>query len=274
MLQGAAALARVLGGERFDGLAKNVLGVGGVLIERGDDGGDGDGVVFGMPAIVIGDHGDGGVAEFGFAGELGFGDVGHADDGKFHGAMIVGFGERGELRAFHADVGSLFVDRNFLGAAGFAENGGELRAGGLVEGDVGDDAIAEEGGFATLGAVEELIGNEEFTGAQIFLEGADGADRDDALDAEKLHGVDIGAEIEFGGENAMAATVTGKKGDALPFQGADDEGVGGIAEGSLDANFAGVGQTAHGIEAAAADDADLGERSFRPRTLALRCFSC
>ena len=42
---------------------------------------DGDVVVVGVPAIVIGHHGDGGVGDLRFAGELGFDEVGHADDG-------------------------------------------------------------------------------------------------------------------------------------------------------------------------------------------------
>ena len=43
-------------------------GVGGVLVEDGDDLLDGDGVVAFAPAVVVGDHGDGGVADLGFAG--------------------------------------------------------------------------------------------------------------------------------------------------------------------------------------------------------------
>jgi len=34
--------------------------------------------------------------------------------------------------------------------------------------------------------VNELVGNEKFAWAEIFFERTDGADRDDALDAEKL----------------------------------------------------------------------------------------
>ncbi len=66
--------------------------LGGVEGEVGDDVGDGDGVVGGMPAIVIGDHGDGDVTDFGFAGELGLLQVGHADDVHAPASIEIGFG--------------------------------------------------------------------------------------------------------------------------------------------------------------------------------------
>ena len=44
----------------------------------------------------------------------------------------------------------------------------------------------------------------------------------------------------------MAAAVAGEEGNALPFQRADNEGVGRIAERSFDANSARVGQAGHG----------------------------
>ena len=55
----------------------------------------------------------------------------------------------------------------------------------------------------------------------------------------------------------MAAAVARQERHALPFQRADDDGVGGIAERRLDADFARVGEARHGVQAAAADDADL-----------------
>ncbi len=58
----------------------------------------------GMPAIVIGDHGHGGVAELGFARQLGFRDVGHAHDIEAQLPVHVRFGQRGKLRPFDAHV--------------------------------------------------------------------------------------------------------------------------------------------------------------------------
>jgi len=144
--------------KRGDGVADDVGGVLRIAIEDGDDLIDGNAVVIGMPAIVVGDHGDGDVADFGFAGELGLLQVGHADDVKSGGSVEVAFGFGGELRAFHADVGAAAFGDDSGGYAGFGDGGGEFGTDGVSEGDVGDDAFSEEGGDALLGAVEELVG--------------------------------------------------------------------------------------------------------------------
>src|ERR1700757_2405308 len=66
----------------------------------------------------------------------------------------------------------------------------------------------------------------------------------------------------------IAAPVTGEKGDALPFQCANDNGIRRIPKRRLDADLAGVEQTAHGVEAAAADHTDFCGGGIRPHTLA------
>jgi hypothetical protein len=49
---------------------------------------------------------------------------------------------------------------------------------GCGEGDVGDDAPAEEGVFGRLlGAVEELVDEDDVAGSVLPLEGPHGADR-------------------------------------------------------------------------------------------------
>ena len=90
-----------------------------------------------------------------------------------------------------------------------------------------DDAFAEESGDAMKGAVDELIGHDEVGGLVLFLERADGGDGEDALDAELLEGVDVGAEVQFGGKDAMAAAVAREEGDLAAFELAENEGVGG-----------------------------------------------
>ena len=107
------------------------------------------------------------------------------------------------------------------------------------------------------GAVDELVGDHEVGGLVLFLERADGGDGEDALDAELLEGVDVGAEVQLRGQNAVAAAVAGEEGDLAAFQFAEDEGVGWVAEWRLDALFMNIGESGHGIKPAAADDADL-----------------
>ena len=147
-----------------------MLGVLGILVERGDNLRPGDGFVIRVPAIVIGDHGDDAVAEFSFAGELGLCDIGHADHVEIHGAVHGGFGERGKLRTFHADVRTLAMDFNAAMNAGVGEDARDLRTGGLVKGDVGDKASTEECGDAIFCTIDELVGNEKFSGDKFFLQ--------------------------------------------------------------------------------------------------------
>ena len=165
------------------------------------------------PAIVVGDHGGGGVADLGFASELGFLEVGHADDVGAPAAVEVRLGAGGELRAFHADVGA-FVDGGDAGGfAGGEKDEGDGGADGIAKGNVADDAFAKESGGAQEGAVDELVGDDEVSGPVLFFERADGGERKDARDAEFFEGVEVGAEIEFGGQDTMTASVTGEEGD-------------------------------------------------------------
>ena len=82
-----------------------------------------------------------------------------------------------------------------------------------------------------LGAVEELIGNDELERAVLLLERADGAERDDPLDAELLEALDIGAEIELRRRDAMAASVTRQERHLLAGERADDVGSDGLPQG-------------------------------------------
>ncbi len=70
-----------------------------VAVQVLDDLVDGDRVMLGMPAVVVGDHGHGHVADLGLARQPGFLQVGHADDVHAPGAVEVGFGLGGSGRS-------------------------------------------------------------------------------------------------------------------------------------------------------------------------------
>jgi len=80
-----------------------------------------------------------------------------------------GFGKRGKLRAFHADVDALAMDFDAALNAGVGENARDLRAGRLVEGDVSDQASAEKCGDAIFAAVDKLVGDEKFARSKFFF---------------------------------------------------------------------------------------------------------
>ena len=52
----------------------------------------------------------------------------------------------------------------------------------------------------------------------LFLERSDGGNGDDALDPELLEGVDIGAEIQFARQDAVATSVARQKGNFAAFE--------------------------------------------------------
>jgi hypothetical protein len=106
-----------------------------------------------------------------------------------------------------------------------------------------------------LRAVVELVRDDEFERAVFFLERADGGDGDDALDAELLKTVNIGAEIQFGWKQAMTAPVAGKESNFASSKSSQDVGIGRIAKRSGEFYFLDIGYTGHGVEPATANDA-------------------
>src|SRR5206468_4326769 len=113
--------------------------------------------------------------------------------------------ERGKLRAFHADVSASAMDFDTAVNAGVGENARDLRAGRLVKGYVRDQALTEECGDSVFCAIDELIGNQKFSGGKFFFQRADSTDRENAVDAEELERINVRAKINFSGKDTMSA---------------------------------------------------------------------
>ena len=178
--------------------ADGPLHVFGIAIEVADDFLERDGAVLRVPAIVVGDHGEAGVADFGLAGELRFGQIGHADHVEAQLPVGVRLGQRRKLRAFHADVGAAAMRLHAGAVAGVGQMRGKLRAGGLVEADVRDDAAAEESGDATAACGRKTgRGSRNRAAARSSRKRAHRAHGNDPLDAQHLHGADVGAVVDF-----------------------------------------------------------------------------
>jgi len=96
-----------------------------------------------MPAIVVGDHRNCGVADFCLPRELRFSEIRHSDNVEPELAVSVRFGERRELRAFHADIRAATMRLHADVLRGIREVRREVRAGWLIEADVRHDATAE-----------------------------------------------------------------------------------------------------------------------------------
>ena len=72
--------------------------------------GDLDRVVLGVPAIVVGHHGDRRIGDLGLAGELRLGHRRHADDVVAEALVGERLGVGRELRPLHADIGATAAD--------------------------------------------------------------------------------------------------------------------------------------------------------------------
>ena len=76
---------------------------------------------------------------------------------------------------------------------------------------MGDAALAEERALALVGAIDELVDQDEGAGRQLLLERAAGRQRDEIGDTGALEHVDIGAIVDVGRRQPMAGTVPRQK---------------------------------------------------------------
>ena len=244
-------------GDFGDDRSEEFSGGVGVAVEVFDDLFDCDVVVVFIPGIVVGDHGHGGVGDFRFPGAFGFAEVGHADDGAFGVMVEQGFGFGAEGGTFHVDVAAAVVTGDILFLRCFQEDLPQMFADRVGEGDVGNNALAEEGVvLGLLGSINELINHHNVAGVVLGLKGAHCADADDPFDAERFHGPDVGAVVEFGGHQAVSAAVSGKEHHFASFQFAHQECVRWFAEGCVH-RFPGlVGESVQIVETAASNYSD------------------
>ena len=244
-------------GDFGDDRSQEFSGGVGVAVEVFDDLFDGDVVVVFIPGVVVGDHGHGGVGDFRFPGTFGFAEVGHADDSAFGVVVEQGFSFGAEGGAFHVDVAAAVVTGDFVFLSCFQEDLPQIFADRMRKGDVGDDTLTEKGVVLGLfGAVDKLIDQDDVAGVVLGLEGAYCADADDPFDAERFHGPDVGAMVEFGGHQAVSATVSGKEHHFASFQFAHQECVRWFAEGCVHRFPVLVGESVQIVESAAAYDTD------------------
>lgn len=250
------AFAFFFGNARKD-ITDNLFRHFGVLVQILENHFERDVLFVDFPTIVVGHHGHGGVSNFCFARAFGFAEVGHADYGKPVFVVGDGFGARAEGGAFHVDVGSAVMR---FGAAPFGAEGKEFAkfgADGIGKRNMGDDAAAEESVFESFfGAIDKLIGKDNFAGLKFGLQGADSADADDPARAEFFHAEDVGAMVEFAWQDAMAASMARKKNNVAAGEFAGEKFVGRSAEGGVDLHPFLVGKTFDVVKAAAANNAD------------------
>ena len=134
-----------------------------------------------MPAVEVGDHAQGGIGQFGFPGQTGFGVIGHPDHRTIPGAVELAFGPGGEGGALHAEIGATPVQPSTLRQTllgGIGQQGTQIGAEGVRKADVGHAAVAEETGGPVTGAVDELIGHDHVARLQMPLQRPHRRERD------------------------------------------------------------------------------------------------
>src|SRR6185437_3580685 len=172
-----------------------LAGIFGILVQHGHNLFHRNRIVALAPAVVVGDHGDGGVADFGFAGQLGFLQVGHTDHVGAPASVEVRLCPGGKLRAFHADISAARFPGDPGGGAAPSRSLGHNGTNRIAKGDVADDAVAEKGGDAKECAVDELIGDDEIRGLVLFLQRTNRGNGKNALDAQFFESEDVSAEV-------------------------------------------------------------------------------
>jgi len=146
--------------------------------------------------------------------------------------------------------------------AALAHDLGNSLVKGVREADVADHAALEEGERAdALGAVDDLVGDDEVSGLDGFLQRTNGAEGDDGADAQTAQGGDVGAGRNLVGCDLVVQAVTRKEGDGDRLAGAggvvqDGDGRGGSAPGSGRVERGDGSEAWEGLQAGSTDHCD------------------
>ena len=241
------------GGQAFDQIAAFVS----VADQSFDDLAHVHFAVVGVPAVVVGDHGDRGITKLGFAGQFGFGHIGHADHVAAPAfAIHLGFSEGRKLRSLHGKVGAAIVDRDSCIGCGSETRLGQTRAGGMRNGHMGHASCSEKGFFPRKGAVDELIHDHEIPRRHMLSERSAGRNRDHVGCPQTLERVDIGTVGHRSRRMFVPPAVARQKGHFHTVERAGQNLVRGISPGGFHRNPFGPFQTVDIINARSADHRD------------------
>jgi hypothetical protein len=117
-----------------------------------------------------------------------------------------------------------------------------------------DAALEKRKRSHPLGAVDDLIWYHKVARLDLLLQGADGAEGDDAAHAERAEGGDVGAVRHFVRRERVVRAVAGEEGDGDRIVGEDGDGRGGSAPGGGGREGGDRGEAFEVLEAGAADD--------------------
>ena len=166
-------------------------------------------------------------------------------------------GAGAERRAFHVHISAAVVDARLGGLRRADENPPQFAAERFGERDMRHDAASKKRVVQRLlGAVEKLVNHHDVARPVFFLQRADGADADDPLHPEFFQRPDVGAVVQFGREEAVAASVARQENNVAPGQLAREQIVRRRAKRRFDFHPFLIGEAFDVVKAGAANDAD------------------
>ena len=211
-----------------------------------------------VPAVVVGDEGERRVGDLGFAGELGLLQIGHADDVHAPLTIDVTLSLGRERRPFHTDVRTAAMRFDAYGIARSLENIAKLTTNRMSKSHMPDDAVAEKCRFvcSCSRSVEELVRNHKIRRSIFLLKRADGRDRQNVLDAEHLHRVDVRPKGKFARRKLMPASMPRQKRHGHTIQFAHNERIRRRTKRRLNGNLPHILKFRHLVKTTASDYSD------------------
>jgi hypothetical protein len=135
---------------------------------------------FDFPAIVVGDHCQGGEGDLGFTREFGLGKIGHADDVETELAVSLTFRASRKGRSVHASIDAAIVNTGTCLQSFFVQQSAQACGNRIAKGNVRHDSAAEKGvRNALAGSIKELVRQHNVTRVILLLQRAHGGDCDD-----------------------------------------------------------------------------------------------
>ena len=125
--------------------------------------------------------------------------------------------------------------------------------------DVSDDAFAKECGFvcSRSRAVEELVGNDEIGRHILLLKAADSRHRQDVIDTEHLHRIDVCPKGKLTRREFVSPPMSRQKSDRHSVEFTNYKCVRGLAEWRFNWDLPHIFKFRHLVQTAAADDSDV-----------------
>ncbi len=241
VLQCRTALATARLRHRRHRFSHHVACVFGVLQQHGDNLVHANVIVFLVPAIVIRNHGDGDVAQLGFAGQSGLREVGHADHVHAPTAIQIGLSFGRELRPFHVEVGAAPLHIHAGATASALKHYRLFLTNWMSKPNVRDKSVAEERVDTVARAIDKLIRNDKVERSMLFLQRADGRQRNDPRDPKLLQPVNVGAVIYLRRHEAMSPTMARQESYISTRQCAQHVGIGRRSKRRFQRHLANVG---------------------------------